>query len=62
MTCKLRNPSAMLGATHRLFLLLLLVAVTPFLQAQVATGRIGGTVTDTSGAIISGATVTITDA
>jgi protocatechuate 3,4-dioxygenase beta subunit len=38
------------------------MAIAPCLLAQVATGRIGGTVTDTTGAVIPGVTVTITNA
>ena len=62
MTCELRNPFVPFRGMHRFLLALLLIAVAPWLQAQVATGRIGGTVTDTSGAVVSGATVTITNA
>jgi hypothetical protein len=45
-------------------LLLLIVSIVPtllFAQATVSTGSIVGTVSDPSGAVISGATVTITD-
>ncbi len=40
---------------------LLAASCTSALYAQITAGRIGGTVTDTSGAIVSGATVAITD-
>lgn len=41
-------------------LIAMLLWVTPA-PAQITAGRIGGTVTDTSGAVVSGATVTVTD-
>ncbi len=48
-------------STASLFALILLFAI-PVLQAQISTrSTITGTVTDTTGAVVSGATVTITD-
>jgi hypothetical protein len=41
--------------------ILFLPALQPSARAQVATGRIGGSVTDTTGAVIPGAVVTLTD-
>src|SRR5215469_2314651 len=53
-------PSRQLTSALILFVLCLLV---PFLQAQSTnTGIVSGTVTDPSGAVVSGATVTLTDA
>ena len=42
--------------------LLLLVSVSFSVSAQTVVGRISGTVKDTSGAVIPGATVTVTNA
>ena len=41
--------------------LLLLLAAAPALRAQVGTANVSGTVEDTTGAVIPGATVTLTD-
>src|SRR5436305_7284683 len=39
--------------------ILLAIALTAYSRAQTSTGRIAGTVTDSSGAFVKGATVTI---
>ena len=44
------------------FVALVLVVMAGSLMAQVGTGRIMGTVTDSTGAVLVGASVTITDA
>src|SRR5690349_24841626 len=44
-----------------LLLLLCLVLPSPFLIAQTATGQTNGTVTDQSGAIVPGASVTLSN-
>ena len=43
------------------FFLILLVVVAVFPQAQMSTGDIKGTVTDPSGAVVPGATITVTN-
>jgi hypothetical protein len=50
-----------INVARRYILLTLLIVSAPCLLAQVATGRITGTVTDPSGAIIPNATVTLID-
>jgi roadblock/LC7 domain-containing protein len=42
-------------------LLVAILCLTTFISAQTESGRVQGTVTDTSGAAIAGATVTVTD-
>ena len=44
------------------FVMLVLVVMAGSLMAQVGTGSIMGTVTDSTGAVLVGASVTITDA
>src|SRR5580658_192417 len=61
------RPAGNRGETHRLFsmialvLLLLAFAVSGWAQSTVGTGSITGTVTDPTGAAVSGAKVVITN-
>src|SRR6476469_6670554 len=61
MQVRHRN-SASLVVTIFLPLLLLSLSTIPVFAQSTSTGTLGGTVTDTSGTVVSGATVSLTDA
>src|SRR6185437_15635927 len=54
-----RKPSSRIGSVGLLLMLMTALALQGV--AQIATGRIAGTVTDSSGAVIAGANVTLTN-